>query len=39
MPHAEIKWSRGRRIMVALASATASWVAVVGVGYLLVQLL
>ncbi len=38
MPQAEIKWSRGRRIVVALASATASWGVVVGAGYLLIQM-
>ncbi len=34
----EIKWSRSLRVAVALASATASWVAVVGAGYLIVQM-
>lgn len=34
----DIKWSRGLRVTVALASATASWVAVVGAGYLILQI-
>jgi len=34
----EIKWPRGLRLAVALASATVSWVAVVGAGYLIVQM-
>ncbi len=38
MPQGEIKWSRSRRVAVALASAAVSWVVVVGVGYLLVRL-
>lgn len=32
------KWPRGLRLAVALVSATASWVAVVGAVYLVVQL-
>jgi hypothetical protein len=32
------KWSRGLRLAVALVFATASWVAVVGAGYLIVQI-
>ncbi|HLZ67482.1 MAG TPA: hypothetical protein VKQ29_14715 [Aliidongia sp.] len=38
MASREIKWSRGQRVMVALASATFSWVAVIGAGYLIVQI-
>ena len=34
----EIKWSRALRLAVALASAAASWIAVVGAGYLIVQM-
>ena len=33
----EIKWSRALRVTVALASATASWVVVFGVTYLIAQ--
>ena len=38
MARGERKWSRGRRLMVALASAAGSWIAVIGAGYLIVQL-
>ena len=38
MPRAEVKWSRARRLAVALASAAGSWIAVIGAGYLIVQL-
>jgi len=34
----EIKWPRGLRLAVVLASATVSWVAVVGAGYLIVRM-
>ena len=33
-----VKWSRSLRVAVALASATASWVVLIGAGYLVVQL-
>jgi hypothetical protein len=32
------KWPRGLRLAVALVFATVSWVAVVGAGYLIVQI-
>ncbi|HEV2708719.1 MAG TPA: hypothetical protein VGU67_00775 [Edaphobacter sp.] len=35
---AHVKWSRTLRVTVALASAAASWAAVVGVTYLIVQI-
>ncbi|WP_189050679.1 hypothetical protein [Aliidongia dinghuensis] len=35
----DLKWSRSLRVTVALASATASWAAVVGVSYLIAQIL
>ena len=44
VPHAaplmpkDKKWPRGLRLAVALVSATASWVAVAGAVYLIVQL-
>ena len=34
----KVKWSRGRRLAVALASATVSWGLFAGAGYLLVQI-
>lgn len=34
----DIKWPRGLRLAVVLASATVSWVVTVGAGYLIVQI-